>query len=180
MLPFYNDCAVATQWYRSLWLAFLYVMAIIKSHRDATPNSETTEISRKLCFLAQSLLVYTSISYIPSLIRECKKTPKEYAHLAETVGRNKGIKSSNTCRYFKGKFYFRNQYLMQTSLSGIFFNVYINCSDKAVEILYVFPTCCQKITCVPSYTTISLSSGKGEKKQIQRNCHCKNEIIWVY
>jgi len=46
--------------------------------------------------------------------------PKEYAHLAETVGRCKGIKSSNTWRHSKRKFYFRNQDLMQTSLSGFF------------------------------------------------------------
>lgn len=95
-------------------------MAItIKSHRDAVTHPDMAGTNRKLHFFAVTALVHQHQPHsFPKKTKQ--KGSKECTNPAETSGRKKGIKSSNKCRYFKGKFYFMIQYFMQTSLPGIF------------------------------------------------------------
>lgn len=113
---FYDNSVAATMvvcdWH------FLYVMAItIESHRDATTNPDA---ARKLHFLTVTAPVHQHQPHsFPNKTKQ--KASKEHTHPTETAGRNKSVKNTNKCRSFKGKFYFKIQYLMQTPLPGIFF-----------------------------------------------------------
>lgn len=118
---FYDNSAAAAQWWCVTGIFHMWWPSPV-SHTKMLWQTQAGQKQTESCTSSQSLLLYTSINLsqhsFPNKTKQ--KGSKQYTRLAETSGTGKGIKSSNKCRYSKGKLYFMIQYLMQTSLSGIF------------------------------------------------------------
>lgn len=159
---FYDNSAAAAQWWCVTGIFHMWWPSPV-SHTEMLWQTQAGQKQTESCTSSQSLLLYTSINLsqhsFPNKTKQ--KGSKQYTHLAETSGTGKGIKSSNKCRYSKGKLYFMIQYFMQTSLSGIFL----------IDLL--FWQSWGNFVCPPNMLSkhncfSSLSFGKGEKAKSRK------------